>query len=192
MASRKTGLVGVLGPARRAKAAGFQPAGGIVCHLLAGDYREVIAYGAGWSDRARQQPVGDGGRHESRHIDAIVDAQFQRARDDPSRSGHRVARRPLGRRVRARRRRRHALQGARHRAHGPQAVRRAPRRRQPAARAVWDFLLRMLSPTLVTLHRDAFVVDDGIETTVALAEHRGESILDQVDLSDDDDLDPAA
>jgi hypothetical protein len=49
----------------------------------------------------------------------------------------------------------------------------------------------MLAPILVALHRDAFVSDDGIETTVALAQHRGDSILAHVDLGDED-LDPAA
>ena len=34
----------------------------------------MIAYGAGWSDRDRQQPVGDSGRHEPRRADAIADA----------------------------------------------------------------------------------------------------------------------
>ena len=56
----------------------------IVCQLLAGHYRELIAYGAGWTDRERQQPVGDTGRHEPRHIDAILDAELQRALDDPN------------------------------------------------------------------------------------------------------------
>ena len=55
----------------------------IVCHLIAGHHREVIAYGAGWSDRERQQPVGDTGRYEPRHVDAILDAELQRALDDP-------------------------------------------------------------------------------------------------------------
>ena len=36
----------------------------IVCHLLARDYRDVIAYGAGWTDPERQRPVGETGRHE--------------------------------------------------------------------------------------------------------------------------------
>ena len=55
----------------------------IVCHLLARHYRELIAYGAGWTDRARQQPVGDTSRYEPRHVDAIVDAELGRALDDP-------------------------------------------------------------------------------------------------------------
>ena len=55
----------------------------IVCHVLAGHYRDVIAYGAGWTDQERQQPVGDTGRHEPRHPDAILDAELQHALEDP-------------------------------------------------------------------------------------------------------------
>ena len=46
-------------------------------------YRELIAYGAGWTDPERQQPVGDTGRHEPRQLDAIVDAELERALADP-------------------------------------------------------------------------------------------------------------
>ncbi len=46
----------------------------IVCRLLVRQCRELIAYGAGWTDPDRQQPVGDTGRHEPRQLDAIVDA----------------------------------------------------------------------------------------------------------------------
>lgn len=35
----------------------------IVCRLLIRHYKELIAYGAGWTDPERQQPVGDTGRH---------------------------------------------------------------------------------------------------------------------------------
>jgi hypothetical protein len=52
-------------------------------HLMADHHREVIAYGAGWTDRARQQPVGDTGHYEPRHIDAIVAAELQRALEEP-------------------------------------------------------------------------------------------------------------
>ena len=55
----------------------------IVCHLLVRHYRELIAYGAGWTDPERQQPVGDTGRHEPRQLDAIIDAELERALDDP-------------------------------------------------------------------------------------------------------------
>ena len=55
----------------------------IVCHLLAGQFRDVIAYGAGWTDRERQQPVGDSGRTEPRQADAIAAAELERALADP-------------------------------------------------------------------------------------------------------------
>ena len=54
-----------------------------------------------------------------------------RARRSRPAARDRPADRPLGRGVRARPRRRHPNQGARHRAHRPQAPRRAPRRPQP-------------------------------------------------------------
>ena len=34
------------------------------------------------------------------------------------------------------------------------------------------------------LHRDAFVIDEAIDTTVDLAAHRGDSALDDLDLDD--------
>jgi hypothetical protein len=46
-------------------------------------YRELIAYGAGWTDPERQQPVGDTGRREPRQPDAIADAELERALADP-------------------------------------------------------------------------------------------------------------
>ena len=55
----------------------------IVCRLLVRHYGELIAYGAGWTDPERQQPVGDTGRHEPRQLDAIVDAELERALADP-------------------------------------------------------------------------------------------------------------
>ena len=55
----------------------------IICHVLAHHYRDVIAYGAGWTDQERQQPIGDSGRHEPRQIDAVVDAELQRGLEDP-------------------------------------------------------------------------------------------------------------
>jgi hypothetical protein len=107
----------------------------IVCHLLARHERELIAYGAGWSDRERQQPVGDSGRHEPRQTDAIADAELERALADPDPlraiAGAGGA---LERRLRARPRRRHAQQGTRQRADGAQAWRCAARRPAPAAR----------------------------------------------------------
>jgi hypothetical protein len=54
----------------------------------------VIARGAGWTDPDRRQPVGDTGRHEPLLIDAIVDAELQRALDD-------TLERPVSRRPRS-------------------------------------------------------------------------------------------
>ena len=134
----------------------------IVCHLLVRHQREVIAYGAGWSDREHQQPVGDSGRREPRQTDAIADAELQRALDDPDPLrgiAGLVARwsaafvldpdgvtrtKALGS-ERMARRLRDALPGGQH----------------PLRAAVWEFLRPMLSPLLVELHRDAFVIDDG-------------------------------
>jgi ParB-like chromosome segregation protein Spo0J len=164
----------------------------IVCHLLASHHRDVIAYGAGWTDHERQQPVGDTGRHEPRHIDAILDSELQRALDDPdplrgvaqlvARWGAAFVLDPDG--------------ATRTKALGTERMARKlrdalPGGDNPLRQAVWEFLRPMLSPTLVALNRDAFIPDDGIATTVALAEHRGESTLAHVDLGDED-LDPAA
>jgi hypothetical protein len=49
----------------------------------------------------------------------------------------------------------------------------------------------MLSPRLVDLNRDTFVVDRGIESTVDLTAHRGASDLDDLELGDEEP-DPAA
>jgi hypothetical protein len=57
----------------------------------------------------------------------------------------------------------------------------------PLRAAVWEFLRPMLSPRLAALHRDAFVFDEPLETTVELAAHRGESDLADLDLGDDTD-----
>jgi hypothetical protein len=44
----------------------------------------------------------------------------------------------------------------------------------------------MLSPRLADLHRDAFVLDDGPQSTVDLAAHRGELSLEDLDLGEHD------
>jgi hypothetical protein len=168
-------------------AAQLQALKAIVCHLLARQERELIAYGAGWSDRDRQQPVGDSGRHEPRHADAIADAELQRALEDPDplrAIAGLVARwraafvldpngvtrtKALGT-ERMARKLRDALPGGQH----------------PLRTAVWQFLRPMLSPRLTELHRDAFVTDDGPQSTVDLAAHRGESGLDALDLDEQD------
>jgi hypothetical protein len=47
----------------------------------------------------------------------------------------------------------------------------------------------MVSPRLVDLNRDAFVVDRRIESSVDLDGHRADSALDELDLGDVDDPD---
>jgi hypothetical protein len=159
----------------------------IVCHLLARHQRELIAYGAGWSDRERQQPVGDSGRHEPRHADAIADAELQRALEDPDPlraiaglvaswsaafvlDPDGVTRTKALGSERMARRLRDALPGGEH----------------PLRASVWEFLRPMLSPRLAELHRDAFVIDDGPRSSVDLAAHRGESSLQELDLGEPD------
>ena len=157
----------------------------IICRLLVRHYRELIAYGAGWTDPERQQPVGDTGRHEPRHPDAIIDAELQRALEDhdPLRGIAQLAARlgaaftlnPAGvtrTKVlgtdRMARKLGDALPG------GEGALRAS----------VWELMRPMLSPALVALNRDAFVTQDDCETTVDLAGRHGASSLDDLDLDE--------
>ena len=57
--------------------------------------------------------------------------------------------------------------------------------------AVWEFMRPMLSPALVALNRDAFVVDDSAETTVDLEAHRAASDLDELALDEERDAEAA-
>jgi hypothetical protein len=157
----------------------------IICRLLARHYGELIAYGAGWTDPERQQPVGDTGRHEPRHPDAIIDAELQRALEDPdplrgiaqltARLGAAVTLNPAGvtrTKVlgtdRMARKLGDALPG------GDRALRAS----------VWELMRPMLSPALVSLNRDAFVVQGECETTVDLAGREAASNLDDLNLDD--------
>ena len=164
----------------------------IVCQLLARHYRELIAYGAGWTDRERQQPVGDTGRHEPRHIDAILDAELQRALDEPN---------PLRGIAQLTARLTAAFMldpdgVTRTKALGSERMARKlrdalPGEQTPLRTAVWEFMRPMLPPTLVALNRDAFVHDDTPESTVELIRHRAESALEDLDLGDDQHVDAA-
>ena len=163
----------------------------IICHLLAHHYRDVIAYGAGWTNQDRQQPIGDTGRHEPRQLDAILNAELQRALEDPDPlrgiaqltaswaaafvldPGGITRTKTLGTERMARK-----LNDA------------LPGGHSPLRAAVWEFLRPMLSPRLAALHRDAFVFDQPLESTVELATHRAES--DLADLHLPDDAEPAA
>jgi len=162
----------------------------IVCRLLVRHHRELIAYGAGWTDPERQQPVGDTGRHEPRQLGAIVDAELERALADPDplRGIAQLAAR-LGAAF--------VLDQAgvtRTKALGTESIARKLRDALPGGdgalrAAVWEFMRPMLSPTLVALNRDAFVIQDECETTVDLAGRHPASSLDDLDL---DELNSAA
>ena len=164
----------------------------IVCHLVAGHYREMIAYGAGWSDREHQQPVGDTGRYEPRHTDAIVAAELGRALDEPD---------PLRgiAQLTARWAAAFVLNPdgvTRTKALGRERIARKlsdalPGGENPLRTAVWEFVRPMLSPTLAALNRDAFVLDEPHQSTVQLDQHRRDSDLAELDLGDTDH-DPVA
>ncbi len=164
----------------------------IVCRLLVRQYRELIAYGAGWTDPERQQPVADTGRHEPRQVDAIIDAELARALADPD---------PLRgiAQLAARRAAAFMLDPAgvtRTEALGSERIARKLRDALPggegALRAgVWESMRPMLSPALVALNRDAFVIDQGVETTVDLDGHRAVSDLDELALDGEQDVQAA-
>jgi hypothetical protein len=50
--------------------------------------------------------------------------------------------------------------------------------------SVWELMRPMLSPALVALNRDAFVIQDECETTVDLAGRHAASSLDDLDLDE--------
>ena len=157
----------------------------IVCRLLAHHCRELIAYGAGWSDQDRQRPVGDTGRHEPRHIDAILDAELERALEDPD---------PLRgiAQLTARWAAAFVLDPdgiTRSKALGTERIARKlrdalPGGDSPLRTAVWEFLRPMLSPRLVALNHDSFIGDESTESTVNLDQHRSASDLQDLDLDD--------
>ncbi|HTP21730.1 MAG TPA: hypothetical protein VMJ65_19140, partial [Solirubrobacteraceae bacterium] len=164
----------------------------IICHLLAKHYRDVIAYGAGWTNQDRQQPIGDTGRREPRQPDAILDAELERALNDPdplrgiaqltASWASAFALDPDG--------------ATRTKTLGTDRMARKladalPGGHSPLRAAVWEFLRPMLSPRLAALHRGAFVFDEPLQSTVELDKHRSASSLDELDL-DDQKVDEAA
>jgi hypothetical protein len=164
----------------------------IVCRLLVRHYRELIAYGAGWTDPERQRPVGESGRHEPAPADAIIDAELQRPLADPD-SLRGIAQ------LAARWAAAFVLDPAgvtRTKALGSERMERKLRDALPGGEgalraAVWEFMRPMLSPALVALNRDAFVVNESAETTVDLDGHRASSDLDELALDEARDAEPA-
>jgi hypothetical protein len=147
----------------------------------------VIAYGAGWTDPERQRPAGDTGRHEPVHADAIIDAELERALADPD---------PLRgiAQLTARLAAAFVLDPdgvTRTKALGAERMARALRDALPVGdgpprAALWEFGRPMLSSTLIELNRDAFVVDDRVETSGDLDAHGSTSSLDDLGLGEPD------
>ena len=164
----------------------------LVCHLLVRHYGESIAYGAGWTDPERQRPVGDTSRHEPAPADAIIDAELHGALADPD---------PLRgiAQLAARWAAAFVLDPAgvtRTKALGSERIERKLRDALPGGEsalrgAVWAFMRPMLSPALVELNRDAFVVNESAETTVDLDGHRAACDLDELALDDEPNADAA-
>src|SRR3954464_9316190 len=165
----------------------------VVCHLLARDYRDVIAYGAGWTDPERQRPVGESARYEPMAGDALAAAARDRALSEPPplrgiaalvpRCAAAFVLDPDG--------------VTRSKVLGSERMSRKlhdalPGGEVPLRAALWTFLRPMLSPRLAQLHRDAFVIDDAERSTVDLAAHRGDCSLDDVDLDVNDSGDRAS
>ena len=157
----------------------------IICRLLVRHYGELIAYGAGWSDPDRQRPVGDTARHEPAHTDAILDAELERALGDPDplRGIAQLIARLAAAFVLD------TVGVTRTKALGSERMERKLREALPGGdwelrAAVWQFMRPMLSPALVALSRDAFIVDESAETTVDLDGHRAASDLAELVLDD--------
>jgi len=158
----------------------------IICRLIARDYRDALAYGAGWTDPDRQRPVGESGRYEPMAVDAIVEAELQRALDEPD---------PL-RGITALVSRFTAAfvldtEGVtRTKALGSERMGRRlhealPDGDDPLRDALWSFIRPMLSPRLAEMHRDSFVIDERARSTVDLTQHRADSDLAELDLGDE-------
>jgi len=158
----------------------------IVCHLIAERFPDVIAYGAGWTNPDRQQPVGDTGRHEPRAVPAVIDAELTRAlehRDPLVGIAHLIARFGAAFLL--------DIDGIpRTKALGTERMGRKlsdalPAGENPVRSAVWEFMRPMLSQPLVEAHYDEFVIEAPADSTVDLAAHRGETALEDLDLGDD-------
>ncbi|RKQ90849.1 hypothetical protein C8N24_0664 [Solirubrobacter pauli] len=157
----------------------------IVCRLLSREYRDVLAYGAGWTDPDRQRPVGESGRHEPMAVDAIVDAELGRALAEPdslrgiaalvARFAAAFVLDPDG--------------VTRTKALGRERMSRKleevlPGGDDPLREALWAFLRPMLSPRLAALHRETFVTDPTERSTVDLDAHRADTSLDELELDE--------
>ena len=153
--------------------------------MLVREFRDVVAYGAGWTDPDCQRSIGESTRHEPMAVDAIVDAELGRAlgEPDPLRGiaalvarfaaayvldPDGVTRTKILGRERMSRKLDEALPGG----------------DDPLRDALWTFLRPMLSPRLAELHRDTFVTEQTERSTVDLAAHRADTSLDDLELGE--------
>ena len=160
----------------------------IVVLLISEHYGELLAYGAGHTDRVNQRPVGDANRFEPRPIDEIVDAEVTRALadSDPLRGIASIITRlcaaflldPDG--------------VTKTKALGSDRMTRKLQAALPGdadrlREAIWGLMRPILSPRLRELNAPAFVVDPSVRSSVDLDAHRGDSVgLDDLDLGDSD------
>lgn len=157
----------------------------LLCHLIARDYADVVAYGAGWSDRERQQPVGDSKRFEPREPRAIVEAELERAlgaRDPMAGVAHLLARFGAAFLVDPQGVRRTKALGSERM--GRKLTEALPSGDRELRRALWAFMRPMISPAVAERNRDAFAAEEDIATTVDLEAHRGDSGLEDLDLDE--------
>jgi len=158
----------------------------IVVRLLADQYPSIVAYGAGWTSRERQQPVGDTGRFEPLQVGAIVDAELQRALEDPdplrgilqfvSRWAAAFVLDPNGVP-------RTTALGSDRMARKVQAV--LPAGESQLRSAVWQLMRPMLSPRLAEVNRDEFVLDDTLALAADIDAARADSALEDIDLGEE-------
>ncbi len=158
----------------------------VVAHVFCEHFATIIAYGAGWSDRARQQPIGDSERFEPRSVDAIIQAELERALNDPdplrgilhlvSRFGAAFVLDRNGVTATA------SLGSARMASRLARALPDGP---GDLRTAIWDLMRPYLSPRLAEMNVDDFVVDDTLEPAADLAAHRAASPLAEIDLGEE-------
>ena len=158
----------------------------IVALVLIEQYPTIVAYGAGWTDRAQQQPVGDTARFEPRQRDAILDVELARAlaEPDPLRGILQIVCRWAAAFVLDRNGvpSTTALGSART---AGKLQRALPDGAGQLRSAVWELMRPMLSPHLAEINRDDFVLDDTLAPAADLTAHRADSALADVDLGEE-------
>jgi hypothetical protein len=158
----------------------------VIALVFCEQFASLVAYGAGWSDRDRQQPVGDSDRFEPRPVDSIIEAELERGLNDPDpmRGIMQIVTRFAAAFVLDRNgvttttalgSSRMANRLARTLPDGPGELRTA----------IWELMGSILSPRLKELNRSDFVVDEELAPAADLAAHRSATALADVDLGEE-------